>query len=839
MTDFTALLRIGVDATGMVAGDQALDRLVNKGSQAEAKVVDALNKVSESGKRAGKGLQEAEVAAKRTASSMQAGAVQAAKAGQEVNKASGYTANLTSQFNDIAVMMAAGQNPLQLAMQQGTQITQVLQQMGGGVGSVKALGSAFMAMVSPISLVTLGVIGFGAAATQWFMDSGEKAKSLSDRMDDLKSTFDAYKSAADMANLATGEAAAKFGIAAAQAARYQQVVADINRMSLDQGFKGTGQGMIDTLGVNFKGGPTDIANLASASEFFGLGSNVQFGAAAKQLRAELIPLTEALYDFRDATNVEDRIAALEIALTQAAEVAQMDGKISSGEAELLDTLQQTLETLLLLRNEEEKAGRSRLDMAQEYGGAMRQQWEERARYAADEIDKLNQQAELNRLVAMFGEGSVVVTRARVQAEREAYEEIVKSKVGSNELADGLMEAWDKANGVASVDLDGKITLATNATWSWAEAMADVSAEISGILSAISSLGGGMISNAGKFVELEALKAGKTAGQAARARKEYEVGKEYDLKEASAGNWFERLAVQGERAVAMKGLELDDQLGSARSEANKRERDANKKPRSGGGGPKRNSYEKDVFTIQKETEALLAQADAVAKIVAAGGDWEHALRVVEEEQQLLIEAQRAGVALTPEIKASIRSWAEEYVAAEDHLEGLKDRITEFADMQREVGAAFKSGFSEWISGAKSLQDALAGVISRLADMAASRAFDLLWDGGGKSGGGGGILGSFVGSIFGGFKASGGPVSSGKGYIVGEEGPEWFEPGTSGTIVPNHALGGGGAPVINLSIDARGAVEGEAERFGKYAQQMIGPTVSAAVAKVRDDAKRGKR
>jgi chromosome segregation ATPase len=41
------------------------------------------------------------------------------------NGAAGSVGNLTSQFNDIGVMLAAGQNPLQLAIQQGTQIGQV------------------------------------------------------------------------------------------------------------------------------------------------------------------------------------------------------------------------------------------------------------------------------------------------------------------------------------------------------------------------------------------------------------------------------------------------------------------------------------------------------------------------------------------------------------------------------------------------------------------------------------------------------------------------------------------------------------------------------------------
>jgi hypothetical protein len=44
---------------------------------------------------------------------------------------------------------------------------------------------------------------------------------------------------------------------------------------------------------------------------------------------------------------------------------------------------------------------------------------------------------------------------------------------------------------------------------------------------------------------------------------------------------------------------------------------------------------------------------------------------------------------------------------------------------------------------------------------------------------------------GFRASGGPVSSGSPYVVGEQGPELFVPTSSGRIVPN---GGGGASIV---------------------------------------------
>jgi hypothetical protein len=68
-----------------------------------------------------------------------------------------------------------------------------------------------------------------------------------------------------------------------------------------------------------------------------------------------------------------------------------------------------------------------------------------------------------------------------------------------------------------------------------------------------------------------------------------------------------------------------------------------------------------------------------------------------------------------------------------------------------------------------------------------------------------IGNVIDKVFGGFKASGGPVSSGTSYIVGEQGPELFTPGRSGMITPNHALGGGRGSVINLTVN--GAIDPE--------------------------------
>ncbi len=116
-------------------------------------------------------------------------AIEARTLGQTHQLAAGQVGNLTAQFNDIGVMLAAGQNPLQLAIQQGTQITQVIGPLGAA-GAARALGSAFLSLVSPINIVTLAAIAGGAALVQWLTDAEEEAASLEDSLGRLKEASD-------------------------------------------------------------------------------------------------------------------------------------------------------------------------------------------------------------------------------------------------------------------------------------------------------------------------------------------------------------------------------------------------------------------------------------------------------------------------------------------------------------------------------------------------------------------------------------------------------------------------------------------------------------------------
>jgi len=120
-----------------------------------------------------------------------------------------------------------------------------------------------------------------------------------------------------------------------------------------------------------------------------------------------------------------------------------------------------------------------------------------------------------------------------------------------------------------------------------------------------------------------------------------------------------------------------------------------------------------------------------------------------------------------------------------------------DISQTMQDSFESGFMSIIDGTASAQDAFRmmakDIIAQLYRVLVVQRLVGSFDA--QSGTGTGIVGSIMGA-FGGARANGGPVSSGKSYLVGERGPELFVPSRGGTIVPNG--GGGQQVVVNYSF-----------------------------------------
>ncbi|MDQ4407024.1 MULTISPECIES: hypothetical protein [unclassified Rhizobium] len=82
---------------------------------------------------------------------------------------------------------------------------------------------------------------------------------------------------------------------------------------------------------------------------------------------------------------------------------------------------------------------------------------------------------------------------------------------------------------------------------------------------------------------------------------------------------------------------------------------------------------------------------------------------------------------------------------------------------------------------------------------------------------------------GARARGGPVSGGKSYLVGEQGPEIFTPGRSGGITPNHALDSGGGIVVHAPIQLtfNGSSAADVKRAATEAAQTLVATLTSGL------------
>lgn len=105
------------------------------------------------------------------------------------------------------------------------------------------------------------------------------------------------------------------------------------------------------------------------------------------------------------------------------------------------------------------------------------------------------------------------------------------------------------------------------------------------------------------------------------------------------------------------------------------------------------------------------------------------------------------------------------------------------------------------GSLGFEDLRRVALNVLGDIAAQAVSAGIGSLGGAAGGGGssGVLGlgSLIGSIFGlPGRATGGPVAPGRGYLVGERGPELFVPTSAGRV--ETSAGGGRGRDVNVSI-----------------------------------------
>tara|TARA_Y100000004_G_scaffold56940_1_gene63351 strand:+ start:552 stop:2993 length:2442 start_codon:yes stop_codon:yes gene_type:complete len=195
----------------------------------------------------------------------------------------------------------------------------------------------------------------------------------------------------------------------------------------------------------------------------------------------------------------------------------------------------------------------------------------------------------------------------------------------------------------------------------------------------------------------------------------------------------------------------------------------------------------------------------------------------EEVQLEMEVQKLLKDNNNLDEDSLRAKLAQNKALEEQVR-IQEKLDQvYSSIGQSISTGIVDSLTAAVEGTKSLAEVAANTLRNVANILLQFGVNTALGGIGAAAG----PGSFLGKLFGGFKASGGPVSAGKSYVVGERGPELFVPGTSGGIVSNDRIGGATNVVVN--VDAKGSSsqgnEGQAKQLG----QVIGAAVQAELIK----------
>jgi tape measure domain-containing protein len=141
-----------------------------------------------------------------------------------------------------------------------------------------------------------------------------------------------------------------------------------------------------------------------------------------------------------------------------------------------------------------------------------------------------------------------------------------------------------------------------------------------------------------------------------------------------------------------------------------------------------------------------------------------------------------------------------------LDAIADRNAELKQSFSSLTSGIVNGFMSGKTAVERMSNALDNVAGQLMDAGINALISGLTGGMGRSAGG---FDPWTGlrTLTG--RAVGGPVSAGKPYMVGENGPELFIPSAAGKVASNQNMGGMGGAVFN--IDARGAQAGVGEEI----------------------------
>ena len=216
------------------------------------------------------------------------------------------------------------------------------------------------------------------------------------------------------------------------------------------------------------------------------------------------------------------------------------------------------------------------------------------------------------------------------------------------------------------------------------------------------------------------------------------------------------------------------------------------------------------------------AKTIAKLEKEAGEGRDAIQAKIDK---LVELREQQGELNPLQQTELDTYKEQIDKIDEKIDGIRETeeathdlnqaaietLDAFDKLASTIQNDIKDGIKGLIKGTSTLADLASNVADRFLDIALNQM--LFGNAGGNTVTGG--LFKFLGF------ANGGRPPVGRPSVVGERGPELFVPDSSGTIVPNHELGGSTNVVVN--VDASGSsVEGDEQQ-----SRELGRLISVAV------------
>lgn len=196
--------------------------------------------------------------------------------------------------------------------------------------------------------------------------------------------------------------------------------------------------------------------------------------------------------------------------------------------------------------------------------------------------------------------------------------------------------------------------------------------------------------------------------------------------------------------------------------------------TGSGGSKStkeraDDYERLSRRIADSTAALVAETEVQRQLNPLVDDYGYAVEKARTEQELLSAAQKAGIAITPELRKEIAGLAEQYALATVEAAKLaeaQDEARENAEKWLGVGQDVTKGFIQDLINGKSAAESFAGALAKIGDALINDVLNNLFKI--NSAGSGGILSSIFGLFGGGGGINYGALSSSGKYLFSSGG-----------------------------------------------------------------------